>query len=174
MTLKWFFIGLAKFVDNNCWYLFGTRIKSGELKKEVHLFTDNSAERTWKMLSSDDEAEMEGKESKSEVKKLKLATDRRCTGKESAAAANAKSDVDDDSSSDDESFLEKDNMIDENKVVFGSSSSWPASTSTLLHNDVLESSTNEPVIAKTSLNVAEGKSSESAAVKKRFVLKKTK
>ena len=170
-----FFLGLAKFVDNNCWYLFGTRIKSGEFKKDVHLFTDNSAEQTWKLLSSDDETEMERKETKSEIKKLKLTTThRRCAGKEPAATANAKSDVDEDSSSDDESFLEKDNVVDENKVVFGSSSSWPASTSTLSLNDALESSSNEAHKTKTSLNVVEGKSSESGAVKKRFVLKKTK
>ena len=161
-------------MDNNCWYLFGTRIKSGEFKKDVHLFTDNSAEKTWKLLSSDDEAEMEGKETKSEIKKLKLTTVRRCAGKEPAATPNAKSDVDDDSCSDDESFLEKDNVIDENKFVFGSSSSWPASTSTLSLNDALEPSSNEAHKTKTSLNVVEGKSSESGAVKKRFVLKKTK
>ncbi len=161
-------------MDNNCWYLFGTRIKSGAFKKDVHLFTDNSAERTWKVLSSDDEAETDGKESRSETKKLKLATGRRSAGKELVETAKAKSD-DDDSSSDEESFLERDNLVEENKAVFGSSSSWHASTSTLVHNDVLEqSSSNEPLKSKD-FNIFEGKSSESSgAVKKRFVLKKTK
>ena len=47
-----FVIGLATFVDNNCWYLVGTRLNDDRLTKAVRLFTDNSKNPNWKILSS--------------------------------------------------------------------------------------------------------------------------
>ena len=60
-------------MDNNCWYLFGTRIKSD--LSTIRPFKDNSSNPKWVILSSDDELEeAAGKENKCERKKIKLGT----------------------------------------------------------------------------------------------------
>jgi hypothetical protein len=45
--------GLANFVDNNCWFLFGTRLKSN--LAVIKPFTDASKKGKWVILTSDDE-----------------------------------------------------------------------------------------------------------------------
>jgi len=67
------FPGLASFVDNNCWFLFGTRLKSDRLIKKP--FTDNSSDPKWFIVSSDDEMDADkksDKENKFDGKKMKL------------------------------------------------------------------------------------------------------
>ena len=72
---KLFVAGLANFVDNNCWFLFGTRLKSD--LPDLKPFTDAAKKGKWIILTSDDERDAEkkpGKENKFDRKKIKLVT----------------------------------------------------------------------------------------------------
>jgi hypothetical protein len=61
--------GLANFVDNNCWYLFGTRLHSDFVIARP--FTDAAKTVKLCIVSSDDERDADKKSGK-ENKKLRL------------------------------------------------------------------------------------------------------
>ena len=94
------FEGLANFVDNNCWFLFGTRLKSERLITKP--FTDNAGDPKWFKIVSSDDDEMDvdtksDKENKFDRKKIKLVVD----GKSSdAGKRKTETDSDDDGNED--------------------------------------------------------------------------